>query len=307
MTIPPVTASGRVWFITGASSGFGLLMAQKALANGEKVVATLRKPEVLADLRSQYTEEQLLILAVDVIKSEAVLAAFAAAEKAFGRIDVVFNNAGYGIIGEIEGTSEENARHQFETNFWGALTVTKEAVRVFREVNKPMGGKLLVMSSMFGVDAPPGAGFYAATCAVTDSLAKELDPEWNIKVEILFPGSLFLPYNTILDHTYEGKEQLASIQVRSPNRFAAPFPSFPHSATPQVRKLFVDLHSGESPALQDATKLINKIWGLSNVENPPYRVAFGEDAKGAFTAKWTALKSDLEASEEWSQDLAYSS
>ncbi|KAJ7187052.1 NAD(P)-binding protein [Mycena filopes] len=295
MTIPPVTAPGRVWFITGASSGFGLLMAQKALASGEKVVATLRKPEVPSDLRSQYTEKQLLVLAVDVTKAETVLAAFAAAEKAFGRIDLVFNNAGYGIAGEIEGTSEEKARHQFETNFWGALTVTKEAVRVFREVNKPMGGKLLVMSSMFGVDAPPGAGFYAATKfateAVTDSLAKELDPEWNIKIMILCPGwfkTNMTLVNAVVEPVhpaYAGKEQLASIQVR---------------------RLFVDLIRGDSPALQDATKLINKIWALSNAENPPYRVAFGEDAKGAFTAKWTALKSDLEASEEWSKDLTYS-
>ncbi|KAJ7187080.1 NAD(P)-binding protein [Mycena filopes] len=286
MTIP---APARVWLITGASSGFGLLMAQKALANGEKVVATLRKPEVLADLRSQYTEEQLLILAVDVTKSEAVLAAFAAAEKAFGRIDVVFNNAGYGLFGEVESTSEENARLQFETNFWGGLTVTREAVRVFREVNKPMGGKLFVVSSMFGVDAPPGAGFYAATKfateAVTDSLAKELDPEWNIKIMVLCPGwfKTNMQVNTVAEPVhpaYEGREHLPSIQAR---------------------KLFA---AGNHAVFHDAGKLINKIWDLSNVENPPYRVVFGEDAKAVFTGRSAALKADVEASEEWSKDLA---
>ncbi|KAJ7760566.1 NAD(P)-binding protein [Mycena metata] len=294
MSAPTVPACPRVWFITGASSGFGLLMAQKALANGEKVVATLRKPEVLSDLRTQYTEKQLLICKVDVTKSEDILAAFAATEEAFGRIDVVFNNAGYGIVGEVEGTDEEKARNQFETNFWGGLTVTKQAIRVFRDVNTPLGGKLFVMSSMFGIDAPPGAGFYAATKfateAVTDSLAKELDPAWNIKIVVLCPG-WFKTNMTMVNAVVEPVH-----------------PAYAHNenlGSMQVRQLMVGLVRGDSPALQDATKLINKFWDLSNLENPPYRVAFGEDAKSAFEAKWTALKSDLEASEEWSKDLAY--
>ncbi|KAJ7620480.1 hypothetical protein DFH06DRAFT_1010695, partial [Mycena polygramma] len=99
--------------------------------------------------------------------------------------DVVFNNAGYGIISEVEGISEANARSLFEVNFWGAFNVTKEALKYFRS-NVPIDGLLINVSSMFGVDAPPGAGFYAATKfaldAVTDSLVKELDPDWKIKV-----------------------------------------------------------------------------------------------------------------------------
>ncbi|KAJ7442324.1 hypothetical protein FB451DRAFT_1414276 [Mycena latifolia] len=271
--------SPRVWFITGASSGFGLLMAEKALANGEKVVATLRKPEVISSLTAQYTKDRLLVLKVDVTKVDEITAAFAAAKEAFGRIDVVFNNAGYGIIAEIEGTSDDKARNQFEVNFWGAVNVAKQAVAFFRDVNKPMGGLLINMSSMFGIDAPPGAGFYAATKfafeAVSDALAKELDPAWNIKVCVVCPGwfkTNMTVVNAVVEDVhpaYAGNENLGSIQVRK------------------------------------MAQLINKFWDLSKLEKPPYRLAFGEDAKGCFQAKWTALRSDLEASEEWSKDLTY--
>ncbi|KAJ7116017.1 hypothetical protein C8R44DRAFT_220076 [Mycena epipterygia] len=304
--------TSRVWFITGASSGFGLLMAEKALANGEKVVATLRKPEVIASLAAQYTKEQLLVLKLDVTKVDEITAAFAAAKAAFGRIDVVFNNAGYGIIAEIEGTSDDKARDLFEVNFWGAVNVTKQAIAFLRDVNKPAGGLLINMSSMFGIDAPPGAGFYAATKfameAVSDSLAKELDPAWNIKVMLFCPGwfkTNMTVVNAIVEDVhpaYAGNENLGSIQVCINSPFRVPFK---HLTRIQVRKMSVGLIKGDSPMLQDAGKLIAKFWDLSKLEKPPYRVAFGEDAKGAFTAKWTSLKSDLEASEEWSKDLAY--
>ncbi|KAK7012211.1 NAD(P)-binding protein [Favolaschia claudopus] len=292
--------TSRVWFITGASSGFGLYMAEKALENGEKVIATLRKPEVLSDLVKKYDQlekktqnKQLLVLKVDVTIKEEVKAAFVTAKQTFGRIDVVFNNAGYGIISEVEGISEANARNLFEVNFWGSFNVTKEALEYFRQ-NDPIGGLLINMSSMFGVDAPPGAGFYAATKfafdALTDSLVKELDPAWKIKVMIFCPGwfkTNMTLVNAVVEDVhpeYAGKSNLGSMQVR---------------------ELGVGLIRGDSPLLKDARKLINKFWDLSKLENPPYRIAFGDDAKAAFSARWTAIKSDLETSEEWSKDLAF--
>ncbi|KAJ6464056.1 NAD(P)-binding protein [Mycena sanguinolenta] len=292
--------TSRVWFITGASSGFGLFMAEKALENGERVVATLRKPEVISDLAKKYDEleektqqKQLLVLKLDVTVKEDVCAAFITAKETFGRIDVVFNNAGYGIISEVEGVTETNARNLFEVNFWGSFNVAKQAVEYFRK-NDPVGGLLLNMSSMFGVDAPPGAGLYAATKsafdALTDSLVKELDPAWNIKVMILCPGwfkTNMTMVNAVVEDVhpeYAGKENLGSIQVR---------------------EAAVGLIRGDSPLLQNARKLIDRFWDLSRLEKPPYRVAFGDDAKAAFKARWTALKSDLEASEEWSKDLTY--
>ncbi|KAJ7281489.1 NAD-P-binding protein [Mycena rebaudengoi] len=278
--------ASRVWFITGASS--------KALASGEKVVATLRKPEVIASLAEQYGKDKLIVLKVDVKKEEDITAAFTAAKEAFGRIDVVFNNAGYGVIG-IEGTSDKNARDLFEVNFWGSVKVTQQAVAFMRDVNQPQGGLLINMSSMFGIDAPPAAGFYAATFqvaldAVTDSIHKELDPAWNIKVIVFCPG------------WFKTNMTLVNAVVEDPHPAYA---SNPALGSMQVRKFSEGLIRGDSPALQDADKLINKFWDICKLENPPYRLAFGDDAKACFQARWTALKGDLEASEEWSKDLTF--
>lgn len=101
--------------VTGSSTGFGRLLTEFALEKGDKVVATLRKPEVISDLATKYAgKDQLLVLKVDVTKPEEITSAFQKTEDAFGRIDIVVNNAGYGIIAEVEGTPDADARHLFE-------------------------------------------------------------------------------------------------------------------------------------------------------------------------------------------------
>ena len=173
-----MTSKAKVWFgeylviqwvilsspcsVTGSSSGFGLCITEYALQKGDKVVATLRKPEVLSELATTYPE-RLLVLKLDVTKPAEVTAAFAASRAKFGRIDVVVNNAGFLVVTEVEGTTEETARSVFEVNFWGASYVSREAVRFFREVNTPMGGRLLQMSSVSGVQSWAGIGYYCAT------------------------------------------------------------------------------------------------------------------------------------------------
>lgn len=149
--------------VTGASTGFGRFLTELVLKNGDRAVATLRKPEVLADLASNHGKDKLLVLKVDVTHPQEIKDAFNEAVKQFGRVDVVFNNAGYLVVGEIEGLPEEIGRAIFETNVWGAVNVSKEAVRVFREANKPAGGLLLQMSSKAGIQAYPGIGHYSAT------------------------------------------------------------------------------------------------------------------------------------------------
>lgn len=127
-------------------------------------MATLRKPEVLDDLKLKYPPTQLLVLKLDVTKSEDVVNAFAKVKESFGRVDVVFNNAGYGILGEFEGTPEEVARSLFEVNFWGALKIAREAIKFFRETNKAgVGGRLLNVSSTTGLNPVPGLGYYTAS------------------------------------------------------------------------------------------------------------------------------------------------
>ena len=105
---------------------------------------------------------RLLVLRLDVTKPAEVTSAFAAGRDKFGRIDVVVNNAGFGVVAEVEATTDNSARSVFEVNFWGASHVSREAVRFFREENKPMGGRLLQISSASGVLSSAGIGYYSA-------------------------------------------------------------------------------------------------------------------------------------------------
>ena len=137
-------------------------MARCALARGDRVVATLRKPEVLNDFASKYTPEQLLVLRLDVSKPDEIKDAFAKAKATFGRIDVVFNNAGYAFACEAEAVPDEPARALFDVIFWGAAHVSQEAVRFFRDENSPRGGRLIQNSATVGLAATPAMGFYCA-------------------------------------------------------------------------------------------------------------------------------------------------
>jgi len=287
-------SSPRVWLITGSSTGFGRGVAEFALKNGDKVVATLRKPEVLNDLAAKYGKEQLVVVKVDVTKPQEISAAFATAKQVFGRLDVVLNNAGYGIVGEVEATGEDLARPMFEANFWGAANVSKEAITFFRDVNKPAGGKLLNMSSMFGIESSPGAGWYSATKfafeALTDAMIKELDPAWNIKVVSLCPAWFKTPMVT---SNY--------VMVEPPAVYA----KNPALASMVVRSAFVAISEGTSPLLGDAEKLSATVYEISKTENLPSHIPLGWQAQAMFKTRLETLKADLEASTKWSEDLGF--
>ncbi|KAG2116840.1 NAD-P-binding protein [Suillus clintonianus] len=129
-------AESKVWLVTGSSTGFGRSMTELLLKNGNRVVATLRRTEVLSGLAEQYPSSQLLIIQMDVVKSSEVAAAFVKAKEVFGRVDVVFNNAGIAIIGEMESMRDDEARKTFEVNFWGASNVTRASGRSGRRTNQ---------------------------------------------------------------------------------------------------------------------------------------------------------------------------
>ena len=148
--------------VTGASSGFGRLMTELVLRKGEIAVATLRKPEAIADLSLQYGPDRLLVTKLDVTDGQEIKNAFAGAVEHFGRVDVVFNNAGYALFGEAEGMPDELARAAMEVDFWAAANVSRETLRVFREVNKPAGGFLLQVSSASALVGLPGLAYYCA-------------------------------------------------------------------------------------------------------------------------------------------------
>ena len=138
-------------------------MVEHVLSKGDIAVATLRKPEAIADLAAKHPSNKLLVLKLDVAQPEEIKNAYSAALKQFGRIDVVFNNAGYALLSEVEGTPDDKARAMFDVNVFGAANVSREAVRVFRDVNKPQGGKLLQVSSMAAYKPTPAMVYYAAT------------------------------------------------------------------------------------------------------------------------------------------------
>ena len=119
-----------LFVVTGTSSGLGKSFLEAVLASGERVVATLRKPEVLAYLKDKYTPEQLLIQQLDIVNDEHIEAAFAATKEHFGRLDVVVNNAGYGLWGEAEGLPLSEARAQVEVLFWGPVKVSLKVCAV---------------------------------------------------------------------------------------------------------------------------------------------------------------------------------
>lgn len=138
-------------------------MTKTVLDNGDIAIATLRRPSALSDLRAKYPSDKLHILKLDVVDEGNIAVAFKYAEDKLGRIDVVFNNAGHSMLGEIEGTSHEVAKKMFDVNFWGAMSVSKESVRFFREVNKPQGGRLWNVSSLAGILPFAALGYYSAS------------------------------------------------------------------------------------------------------------------------------------------------
>ncbi|KAG1744771.1 hypothetical protein EDB19DRAFT_1960437 [Suillus lakei] len=188
-------SSPKVWFIMGTSSGFRRSMTEYTLNQGNTIIATLCKPQVLSDLTAQYPADKLLVLKVDVTKQEDIDEAFARMCEAFGRLDIVFNNAGYGLLGEVEGTPVDKVWELFEMNFLGATNISCAAVKFFREVNElGKGGMILQVSLMAGFNALPGLTYYAAiTGGLSDGLAKELPASWNIMARCSLPQSIFLP------------------------------------------------------------------------------------------------------------------
>lgn len=141
----------------------GLDVVRCVLEKGDVAVATLRKPEVLADLQGQYPPEKLLVLKVDVTIRNDIVAAFQKTKEVFGRLDVVVSNAGYAILGEIEGTPDDVAQAMFAVNFWGSMHVLQEAVRFFREVNPVAGGRIIQITSGTGLVGYPACGLYSAS------------------------------------------------------------------------------------------------------------------------------------------------
>ncbi|KAI9706997.1 MAG: hypothetical protein M1820_004585 [Bogoriella megaspora] len=179
----------RVFLITGTSTGFGSEYVKEILAKGDKVVATSRKSSTLSF--DGTNSDNYLALDLDVTSKDSIAKAFKAALDKFGRIDVVCNNAGYGLCGEFESLSERQIRTQMEVNFFGLANVTRIALETLRD-QKPSGGMIQQVTSIGGQTGVPMFSVYnASKWAVegfTEAIAQELKPEWGIKVQCIEPG-----------------------------------------------------------------------------------------------------------------------
>jgi NAD(P)-dependent dehydrogenase (short-subunit alcohol dehydrogenase family) len=177
----------KVWFLTGASSGFGAEIAKAIIESGDKVAATFRKSEQASSFSQQHDSKAVGIV-LDVTDTAKIRPALQQAIDTFGSIDVLVNNAGYGTIGAIEEFSLQEIRDQMETNFFGAVAVTKEAIPILREQGS---GHIVQISSQSGFRASAGFGVYNASKfaleGFSEALAQELAP-FGIKVTIVEPG-----------------------------------------------------------------------------------------------------------------------
>ncbi|KAI0074376.1 NAD(P)-binding protein [Panus rudis PR-1116 ss-1] len=280
-------SSRRVWFITGAASGFGRTLTELVLRQGEAVVATDIAPATLNQLQSTHPKS-LLVHKLDVAQPDEIKNAFAVALERFGRIDVVFNNAGYTVVGEVEGTSMEAARALFDVLFWGATQVSIEAIRIFREANKPPGGRLITTSSLMGVVSSPVAGYYSAAKhaieGLSASLAAELDPEWNIRITLVEPamfrtgGVAATKVHPV--HPAYNKPSLPSTMLREMLNNPEFFPNDPEKAA-------------------------KVLFRLSNEPNPPLKLALSAESVAAIKASLDQQLTSLHNYASWSENLTF--
>ncbi|NBD23200.1 SDR family NAD(P)-dependent oxidoreductase [Paenibacillus glycinis] len=177
----------RVWFITGTSTGFGRKFVEQLIPTGDKIVATARNINDIADLKAA-SPNNVHVAALDVTNKEQIQAAVDEAVATFGKIDIVVNNAGYGLFGMLEEYTDEQTRHQFDVNVFGMLDVIRATLPVFK---KQQAGHYVNISSIFGVWAIPAYSLYAASKFAVEgfskSMAVELAP-FGIKTTIVEPA-----------------------------------------------------------------------------------------------------------------------
>jgi NAD(P)-dependent dehydrogenase (short-subunit alcohol dehydrogenase family) len=269
----------KVWLITGSSRGLGRALAEAVLAEGHKLVATARDPKQLADLVERYGD-QVRAVSLDVTDAGAAADAIKVAVDAFGRLDVLVNNAGYGDVGSIEDTSLADFRAQIETNLFGVITVTKAAIPLMREQG---AGHIIQYSSIGGrVGAMGRAPYSAAKWGVegfSEVLAKEIAP-LGIRVTIVEPGGFRTDFAGSSTTIRDGRPEYDST-VGAVARFQRDY-------------------NGTQPG--DPVKAAAAVIHIASLDAPPLRLLLGSDAVQ------TAEKNDMarmDVDKKW-RDLSVS-
>jgi NAD(P)-dependent dehydrogenase (short-subunit alcohol dehydrogenase family) len=274
--------ANKVWFITGTSKGFGRVWAEAALARGDRVAATARDVKTLAPLTERYGE-RVAPIGLDVNDKAKVGAAINQAHAIFGRLDVVVNNAGYGLFGAIEEISEAEARAQLETNLFGALWVTQAALPIMRAQGS---GHIIQVSSIGGVNAFPTIGLYHASKWGLEGFSQSLAAEvarFGIKVTLVEPGG----YAT----DWGGPSAVHAAQM---------------AAYDDARAAIAAVRSNNVPGDPEATGAA--ILKVVDAKDPPLRIFFGSGAlpltRGEYARRIETWEKWNEVSIEAQGDLA---
>jgi NAD(P)-dependent dehydrogenase (short-subunit alcohol dehydrogenase family) len=278
----------RVWFITGASRGFGALTAEAALKAGDAVVATARDPKTVIARLGEH--DRLLATRLDVTSEAEAHEAAGQAVRKFGRIDILVNNAGYGLLGAIEEASAAETTKLFGTNVFGLLGVTRA---VLPHMRRQRSGHIINISSVGGYTGYPGWGVYGATKfaveGITEALAAEVAP-LGIKVTVVEPG--FFRTDFLDETSLAGTAQHIDDYSETVGNTRA------HAA---------DVNHGQRG---DPRKLASAFIALANAKNPPLRLPLGSDtverieAKNSFVAKELAEWRTLATSTDFTEQVA---
>lgn len=275
--------TGKIWFITGVSGGIGRALAKEAAQRGDIVIGTLRKPEQLEEF-NQLEPGKTFAVQADVNHPDQIEKAINIAISKFDKIDVLVNNAGYGLFGAIEEVSMAEARRQMETNFFGALAVTQAVLPIMR---RRKTGNIVQISSMAGFKSNPGVGLYNASKFALEGFSEALYYEvapFGIKVTIVEPG----PFRT----QWAGSSSVRAEQVLED-----------YLPTAGLRIDTITGYSGTQPG--DPEKGARAIIEAIYDENPPLRLPLGRAALDAIREKIKAVEYDCSRWEAISLDTEF--
>jgi len=265
----------KVWFVTGASKGLGLALVQKLLANGFAVAATSRSIDELKAAVGT-SAEQFLPLSVSLTDEQSVGKAVADTLAAFGRIDVVVNNAGYGLAGSLEELSDAESRGNFDVNVFGTLNVIRAVMPHLRAQG---AGHILNISSIAGITgAFPGFGIYCATKFAVNGLSESLAAEvadFGVKVTIVEPG-------------YFRTEFLTSGSFVTPKNGLDAYQKVRDTEALHQQQI-----NGQQPG--DPVKAADAMIRIAGEANPPLHLILGEDAFGMAQSKIATFSAELES------------
>lgn len=266
----------RTWLITGASRGFGTLIAEQALRAGDAVIATARNPQDITDRLGDHPN--LLAVRLDVTREEEAHQAVAAGIKRFGRIDVLINNAGFGVLGAVEETSASETERLFATNVFGLLNVTRA---VLPHMRAQRSGRVINISSIGGYQAYVGWGVYGSTKfaveGISEALHQELAP-LGIHATVVEPGFFRTDF---LD-----EQSLIKTALVLPD----------YDETVGKMRTFAEAANHAQPG--DPLKFAEAMLALVNAPNPPQRLALGSDTVARIEAKNRLVAQELA---EWNE------